>query len=67
MHKNNLELRQQQSPQSTGNSQGQVSISNNQVQGSSNNNQASKWVVNLSSVPFIPVQESLLAKGTNCP
>ena len=30
-----------------------------------NNNQANKWVVNLSSVPLTPKQESLLAKGPN--
>ena len=62
MYKNNLEVRQQ-SAQSIGNSQMQVPISNDQLQGSSNNNQANKWVVNLSSVPLTPAQESLLAKG----
>ena len=64
MHIYSLEVRQQ-SAQSTGNSQVQVPISNSQAPGSSNNNQANKWVVNLSSVPLTPKQESLLVKGPN--
>ena len=37
------------------------------MQGSSNNNvsQDNKWVVNLSNVPLIPAQDSLLSKGPN--
>ena len=64
MHIYNLEVRQQ-SAQSLGNSQVQVPISNSQAQGSSYDHQANKWVVNLSSVPLTPAQESLLAKGPN--
>ena len=47
--------------------QGHTCIHHNQVQGSSNSNvnQGNKWVVNLSKVPFIPAQESLLSKGPN--
>ena len=45
-------------------------INNNQVQGSSSStisqiSQANKWVVNLSKLPLIPAQESLLSKGPN--
>ena len=61
MHKNNLEVRQQ-SAQSIGNSQVQVLISNSQAQSSGYSNQAKKWVVNLSSVPLNPTQESFLSK-----
>ena len=35
------------------------------MQGPINNNQTNKWIVNLSSVPLTPAQESLLAKGPN--
>ena len=64
--KNNLEFRQQYA-QSIGsnNRQAQVPISNSQVQESSNNNHANKWVVNSSSVPLTPAQESLLSKRPN--
>ena len=64
MHRDNLMVKQQ-SLQSIGSIQVQVPVSHCQVQGPINNNQTNKWVINLSSVPLTPAQESLLAKGPN--
>ena len=65
-----LEVRQQ-STQSIDNGNGQVQVlaNNNQLQGSNSSshvtNHVNKWVINLSSVPLTPTQESLLSKGPN--
>ena len=63
---NIIQEARQANPHSTiNNRDSQVQVNNNKRpshRGSSNNN---KWVINLSSIPLTPAQESLLSKGLN--